>query len=182
MFLFPRKRRKINILSVAVIILGIAGAAGTVFRVVGNPDAAQSLIGAASGIIVAVPAVIYTIIVAVCAAVCASAMPEYSVWAVAGTAVLEVCLVVGMILKYLTEGSLAEKDFLKLVKGYFARSYLVVRYRNIQYVRFSRNPLAKAFGIQKGEIPLLASSADTSHSIPYFKGNGEEIIKEGMLR
>ena len=44
MFLFPRKRRKINILSVAVIILGIAGAAGTVFRVVGNPDAAQSLI------------------------------------------------------------------------------------------------------------------------------------------
>ena len=246
MFLFPRKRRKINILSVAVIILGIAGAAGTVFRVVGNPDAAQSLIGAASGIIVAVlivvsalwdtvkdfvryydfrakrrgdkiyirygffkkveytvpvnkiqalklrqsfvwaawafPAVIYTIIVAVCAAVCASAMPEYSVWAVAGTAVLEVCLVVGMILKYLTEGSLAEKDFLKLAKGYFARSYLVVRYRNIQYVRFSRNPLAKAFGIQKGEIHLLASSADTSHSIPYFKGNGEEIIKEGMLR
>jgi len=298
----------VNILSVAVIILGIAGAAGTVFRVVGNPDAAQSLIGAASGIIVAVlivvsalwdtvkdfvryydfrakrrgdkiyirygffkkveytvpvnkiqalklrqsfvarlgkrymaeivnvgmgddseeknsflilysteakldeklavllpefldaagaeverqpssvwaawafPAVIYTIIVAVCAAVCASAMPEYSVWAVAGTAVLEVCLVVGMILKYLTEGSLAEKDFLKLAKGYFARSYLVVRYRNIQYVRFSRNPLAKAFGIQKGEIHLLASSADTSHSIPYFKGNGEEIIKEGMLR
>ena len=182
MFLFPRKRRKINILSVAVIILGIAGAAGTVFRVVGNPDAAQSLIGAASGIIVAFPAVIYTIIVAVCAAVCASAMPEYSVWAVAGTSVLEVCLVVGMILKYLTEGSLAEKDFLKLAKGYFARSYLVVRYRNIQYVRFSRNPLAKAFGIQKGEIHLLASSADTSHSIPYFKGNGEEIIKEGMLR
>ena len=42
-----------------------------------------------------------------------------------------------MILKYLTEGSLAEKDFLKLAKGYFARSYLVVRYRNIQYVRFS---------------------------------------------
>ena len=40
-------------------------------RVVGNPDAAQSLIGAASGIIVAVLAVIYTIIVAVCAAVCA---------------------------------------------------------------------------------------------------------------
>ena len=87
-----------------------------------------------------------------------------------------------MILKNLTEGSLAEKDFLKLAKGYFARSYLVVRYRNIQYVRFSRNPLAKAFGIQKGEIHLLASSADTSHSIPYFKGNGEEIIKEGMLR
>ena len=121
MFLFPRKRRKINILSVAVIILGIAGAAGTVFRVVGNPDAAQSLIGAASGIIVAVPAVIYTIIVAVCAAVCASAMPEYSVWAVAGTAVLEVCLAVGMIQKYLTEGSLAEKRFSEAGQGIFCK-------------------------------------------------------------
>ena len=117
MFLFPRKRRKINILSVAVIILGIAGAAGTVFRVVGNPDAAQSLIGAASGIIVAFPAVIYTIIVAVCA----SAMPEYSVWAVAGTAVLEVCLAVGMIQKYLTEGSLAEKRFSEAGQGIFCK-------------------------------------------------------------
>ena len=129
-----------------------------------------------------VPALIYTVIVAACAAVCASAMPEYALWAAAGAAALEFCLAAGMILKYLTDGSLAGNDFLKLAKGYFARTYLIVRYRKIQYVRFSRNPLAKAFGIQKGEIHLLASSADTSHSIPYFKGNGEEIIKEGMLR
>ena len=129
-----------------------------------------------------VPALIYTVIVAACAAVCASAMPEYAIWAAAGAAVLEICLAAGMILKYLTEGSLAGNDFLKLAKGYFARTYLIVRYRKIQYVRFSRNPLAKACGIRKGEIHLLASSANTSHSIPYFKGNGEEIIKEGMLR
>ena len=298
----------VNILSVAVIILGIAGAVRTVFQIVGDPDAAQTLIGAASGVLVAalivasalwdtvkdfvryydfrakrrgdkiyirygffkkveytvpvdkiqalrlkqsfvarlgkrymaeivnvgmgddndeknsflilysteaklneklsallpefldaagaaverqpssvwaawsVPALIYTVIVAACAAVCASAMPEYAIWAAAGAAVLEICLAAGMILKYLTEGSLAGNDFLKLVKGYFARTYLIVRYRKIQYVRFSRNPLAKACGIRKGEIHLLASSANTSHSIPYFKGNGEEIIKEGMLR
>lgn len=298
----------VNILSVAVIILGIAGAVGTVFQIVGDPDAAQTLIGAASGVLVAalivasalwdtvkdfvryydfrakrrgdkiyirygffkkveytvpvdkiqalrmkqsfvarlgkrymaeivnvgmgddndeknsflilysteaklneklsallpefldaagaaverqpssvwaawsVPALIYTAIVAACAAVCASAMPEYAIWAAAGAAVLEICLAAGMILKYLTEGSLAGNDFLKLAKGYFARTYLIVRYRKIQYVRFSRNPLAKACGIRKGEIHLLASSANTSHSIPYFKGNGEEIIKEGMLR
>ena len=298
----------VNILSVAVIILGIAGAVGTVFQIVGDPGAAQSLIGAASGILVAalivasalwdtikdfvryydfrakrrgdkiyirygffkkveytvpvdkiqalrlkqsfvarlgkrymaeivnvgmgddndeknsflilysteaklneklaallpefldaageeverqpssvwaawsVPALIYTVIVTACAAVCASVMPEYARWAAVGAAALEICLVAGMILKYLTEGSLAGKDFLKLAKGYFARSYLIVGYRNIQYVRFSRNPLAKACGIRKGEIHLLASAANTSHSIPYFKGNGEEIIKEGMLR
>lgn len=298
----------VNILSVAVIILGIAGAVRTVFQIVGDPDAAQTLIGAASGILVAalivasalwdtvkdfvryydfrakrrgdkiyirygffkkveytvpvdkiqalrlkqsfvarlgkrymaeivnvgmgddndeknsflilysteaklnerlaallpefldaagaaverqpssvwaawsVPALIYTVIVAACAAVCASVMPEYAIWAAAGAAVLEICLAAGMILKYLTEGSLAGNDFLKLAKGYFARTYLIVRYRKIQYVRFSRNPLAKACGIRKGEIHLLASSANTSHSIPYFKGNGEEIIKEGMLR
>lgn len=297
-----------NILSVAVIILGIGGAAGTVFQIVGSPDAAQTLIGAASGILVAalivasalwdtvkdfvryydfrakrrgdkiyirygflkkveytvpvdkiqalrlkqsfvarlgkrymaeivnvgmgddkdeknsflilysteaklneklaallpefldaagvmverqpcsvwaawsVPALIYTVIVAACAAVCASAMPEYGLWAAAGAAALEICLAVGMILKYLTEGSLAGNDFLKLAKGYFSRSYLIVRYRNIQYVRFFRNPLAKACGIRKGQIHLLASAANTSHPIPYFKGNGEEIIKEGMLR
>ena len=298
----------VNILSVAVIILGIAGAVRTVFQIVGDPDAAQTLIGAASGVLVAalivasalwdtvkdfvryydfrakrrgdkiyirygffkkveytvpvdkiqalrlkqsfvarlgkrymaeivnvgmgddndeknsflilysteaklneklsallpefldaagaaverqpssvwaawsVPARIYTVIVAACAAVCASAMPEYAIWAAAGAAVLEICLAAEMILKYLTEGSLAGNDFLKLAKGYFARTYLIVRYRKIQYVRFSRNPLAKACGIRKGEIHLLASSANTSHSIPYFKGNGEEIIKEGMLR
>ena len=298
----------VNILSVAVIILGIAGAVRTVFQIVGDPDAAQTLIGAASGILVAalivasalwdtvkdfvryydfrakrrgdkiyirygffkkveytvpvdkiqalrlkqsfvarlgkrymaeivnvgmgddndeknsflilysteaklnerlaallpefldaagaaverqpssvwaawsVPALIYTVIVAACAAVCASVMPEYAIWAAAGAAVLEICLAAGMILKYLTEGSLAGNDFLKLAKGYFARTYLIVRYRKIQYVCFSRNPLAKACGIRKGEIHLLASSANTSHSIPYFKGNGEEIIKEGMLR
>ena len=298
----------VNILSVAVIILGIAGAVRTVFQIVGDPDAAQTLIGAASGVLVAalivasalwdtvkdfvryydfrakrrgdkiyirygffkkveytvpvdkiqalrlkqsfvarlgkrymaeivnvgmgddndeknsflilysteaklneklsallpefldaagaaverqpssvwaawsVPALIYTVIVAACAAVCASAMPEYAIWAAAGAAVLEICLAAGMILKYLTEGSLAGNDFMKLAKGYFARTYLIVRYRKIQYVRFSRNPLAKACGIRKGEIHLLASSANTSHSIPYFKGNGEEIIKEGMLR
>lgn len=298
----------VNILSVAVIILGIAGAVRTVFQIVGDPDAAQTLIGAASGILVAalivasalwdtvkdfvryydfrakrrgdkiyirygffkkveytvpvdkiqalrlkqsfvarlgkrymaeivnvgmgddndeknsflilysteaklnerlaallpefldaagaaverqpssvwaawsVPALIYTVIVAACAAVCASVMPEYAIWAAAGAAVLEICLAAGMILKYLTDGSLAGNDFLKLAKGYFARTYLIVRYRKIQYVRFSRNPLAKACGIRKGEIHLLASSANTSHSIPYFKGNGEEIIKEGMLR
>ena len=298
----------VNILSVAVIILGIAGAVRTVFQIVGDPDAAQTLIGAASGVLVAalivasalwdtvkdfvryydfrakrrgdkiyirygffkkveytvpvdkiqalrlkqsfvarlgkrymaeivnvgmgddndeknsflilysteaklneklsallpefldaagaaverqpssvwaawsVPALIYTVIVAACAAVCASAMPEYAIWAAAGAAVLEICLAAEMILKYLTEGSLAGNDFLKLAKGYFARTYLIVRYRKIQYVRFSRNPLAKACGIRKGEIHLLASSANTSHSIPYFKGNGEEIIKEGMLR
>ena len=298
----------VNILSVAVIILGIAGAVRTVFQIVGDPDAAQTLIGAASGVLVAalivasalwdtvkdfvryydfrakrrgdkiyirygffkkveytvpvdkiqalrlkqsfvarlgkrymaeivnvgmgddndeknsflilysteaklneklsallpefldaagaaverqpssvwaawsVPALIYTVIVAACAAVCASAMPEYALWAAAGAAALEFCLAAGMILKYLTDGSLAGNDFLKLAKGYFARTYLIVRYRKIQYVRFSRNPLAKACGIRKGEIHLLASSANTSHSIPYFKGNGEEIIKEGMLR
>lgn len=298
----------VNVLSVAVIIFGIAGAAGTVFRVVGNSDTSETLLGAASGIILAVlivasalwdtvkdfvryydfrakrrgekiyirygffkkveytvpvnkiqalklrqslvarlgkrymveiinvgmgddseeknsflilysteaklneklavllpefldaagakverqpssvwaawafPSVIYTITAASFAAVFAAVMPEYSPWVLLVFAGLEVCLVIGMILKYLTEGSLAGKDFLKLSKGYFARVYLIVRYRNIQYVRFLRNPLAKACGIRKGEIHLLASSANTSHSIPYFKGNGEEIIKEGMLR
>ena len=58
----------------------------------------------------------------------------------------------------------------------------MVRYQNIQYVHFSQNPLAGLCGIQKGQIHLLASSVNTSHSVPYFKGNTQEIMKEGMLR
>ena len=37
------------------------------------------------------------------------------------------------------------------------------------------------FGIKKGEIHLLASSANTTHTIPYFSGDKDEFIKRKML-
>ena len=128
------------------------------------------------------PAAVYTLAVAGTAALCMFGMEEYRQWVLPGAAGLEVCLLIGMFLKYRTDGVLAEREFLKLSRGYFARTYLMVRYQNIQYVHFSQNPLAGLCGIQKGQIHLLASSVNTSHSVPYFKGNTQEIMKEGMLR
>ena len=75
----------------------------------------------------------------------------------------------------------ADDRYLKIAGGYFAMQYLTVRYRNIQYVEFSQNFIARAFGIKKGEIHLLASSANTTHTIPYFSGDKDEFIKRKML-
>ena len=35
--------------------------------------------------------------------------------------------------------------------------------------------------VKKGEIHLLASSANTAHAIPYFSGDKDEFIKRNML-
>lgn len=130
----------------------------------------------------AFPAAVYTLCVIAGAAVCGSVMTEYRQWILPGAAALELFLALGMILKFWTDGVNAGSRFLKLSRGYFARNSLMVRYRDIQYAEFTQNPLAKACHIKKGELHLLASSAQTTHEIPYFKGNAEEVIKRGMLR
>ena len=130
----------------------------------------------------AFPAAVYTLCVIAGAAVCGSVMAEYRQWILPCAAALELFLALGMILKFWTDGANAGSRFLKLSRGYFSRNSLMVRYRDIQYAEFKQNPLAKACHIKKGEIHLLASSAQTTHEIPYFKGNAEEVIKRGMLR
>ena len=90
-------------------------------------------------------------------------------------------LLIGMLLKYLTDGSGSDGTFLKICHGYFGKNYISVRYGQIQYMEIRQNFIARAFGIRKGEIHLLASSANTSHGIPYFKGNEHERIRQGML-
>lgn len=87
----------------------------------------------------------------------------------------------GMLLKYRTDGVGADKEFLKLCHGYFGRNYISVRYQKIQYAEIRQSFIARAFGIQKGKIHLLASSANTAHDIPYFKGDAAEKIRRGML-
>ncbi|HJD47238.1 MAG TPA: PH domain-containing protein [Candidatus Mediterraneibacter norfolkensis] len=129
----------------------------------------------------AVPGVIYTAAVCASAAVCAVFLEESAVLIWLGAAGLILILLIGMLLKYLTDGSGSDGTFLKICHGYFGKNYISVRYSQIQYMEIRQNFIARAFGIRKGEIHLLASSANTSHGIPYFKGNEHERIRQGML-
>lgn len=120
-----------------------------------------------------------------CVLAAAAAGAEYAgerrllVWA--GAAGLILALLLGMLLKYRTDGCAAGREFLKLCRGYFGRNYLAVRYRNIQYAEFHQSFAARLWGIRKGSIHLLASSANTTHAVPYFRGNTDETIRERMI-
>ena len=118
---------------------------------------------------------------AACGGVCAELWPQYAAFIWIGACVFLLLVLTGMLLKYRTDGIGADKNFLKLCHGYFGRNYISVRYRNIQYAEFRQSFIARACGIQKGEIHLLASSADAAHNIPYFKGDAAEKIRRGML-
>lgn len=126
------------------------------------------------------PAVVCLLCVAAGAVLCAAVLENYqsAVWGSA--AALALALLGGMVLKYRTDGMSADGTFLKLCRGYFGKHYLAVKYRNIQYVEFSQSFLAAAFHLKKGRIHLLASSADTSHGIPYFRGDADDVIKNGI--
>ena len=129
-----------------------------------------------------VPAVIYILLVVVGAYMGSTLTGnEYRMYIWIMAAVLIIMLFVGMILKYRTAGVGVNDKYLKIIRGYFAKEFLSVHYRNIQYVKFSQNFIARACGIKKGAIHLLASSANTSQGIPYFDGDKEEIIKRKLL-
>lgn len=106
---------------------------------------------------------------------------EYRLYVWLAVAAFAAVLLICMLLQYRTAGVGADETYLKLVTGYFSKQYLTVRCRDIQYAEFTQNFIARACGIRKGEIHLLASSANTIHGIPYFRNGKEEVIKRGML-
>lgn len=129
-----------------------------------------------------IPAVIFAAVMVTGTILFNSVMDnKYSLPAWGVTAGTLIFMAVCMILKYRTAGVGADSHFLKIARGYFGRHYLSVKYADIQYAQFYQNFAARACGIRKGEIHLLASSLNSAHSIPYFGGDKEEVIKRGML-
>lgn len=129
-----------------------------------------------------IPAAVYILVVSGSALMCNELVgSKYRLYIWIVSAILILLLLAGMILKYRTAGVGTDDRYLKIAGGYFARQYLSVQYRNIQYAEFSQNFIARACGIKKGEIHLLASSANTAHTIPYFRGDKDEFIKRNML-
>ena len=116
-----------------------------------------------------------------CAAVCAEIWQQNASVIMLGAAAFILLVLIGLILKYRTDGVSTEGEFLKLCHGYFGRNYISVRYQNIQYAEIRQGFIARALGIQKGAVHLLASSSNAIHNIPYFKGDAAEKIRRGML-
>lgn len=125
---------------------------------------------------------IYTACVCACGAGFRLALPEYRLIIWGCTAGLLLLSLFMLVLKFISSGTGIGERTLKLVHGYFGRNYIIMKYSDIQYAEFRQNFIARACGIRCGDVHLLASSADTSHGIPYFRGDGEETVRQGMLR
>lgn len=76
---------------------------------------------------------------------------------------------------YLTDFVVVGENFLQISQGHFSRYLLFVKYEKIQYLTMKQCIVAKKFGIEKGQIHLLASMKNQIHNLPYMK---EEMMKE----
>ena len=129
-----------------------------------------------------IPFGIYVLVVCATAAGFAIGMGEYRMWALPGAVAAVLLALLFMTLSYIAAGVGIGEEFLKISHGYFGRSYICMRYRNIQYVEIKENVLARLTGIRHGKVHLLASAGNSEHEIPYYKGREEERIREYMLR
>ena len=113
---------------------------------------------------------------------CIAYRPAYALWLLGAEAGILVTAVLCMFLKYRTAGIGMDSMFLKICGGYAGRHYVLLRYNRIQYLETSQNFLAKMCRIEKGELKLLASAAESSQTLPYFRSEHTEQIRKRMLK
>lgn len=70
---------------------------------------------------------------------------------------------------YVTDSVIIEDELLQISQGHFSRYLLFVKYEKIQFLTMKQCIVAKKFGIEKGEIHLLASATNRIHNLPYMK-------------
>ena len=76
---------------------------------------------------------------------------------------------------YITDYVVIGEKLLKISQGHFSKYILFVKYEKIQFLTMKQCVVAKKFGIEKGEIHLLASMKNQIHNLPYMK---EEKMKK----
>ena len=76
---------------------------------------------------------------------------------------------------YITDYVVIGEKLLKISQGHFSKYLLFVKYEKIQFLTMKQCVVAKKFGIEKGEIHLLASMKNQIHNLPYMK---EEKMKK----
>ena len=128
-----------------------------------------------------IPMAIYTVCICAAGAVISTLIPQYMPWIWGCTAGLIGAAFLGMLLKFMAEGVNVGDRFLKISHGYFGRKFIAVRYEKIQSLELKQNIAARALGIQKGQISLLASASDTSKHIPYFRQELAKCLREAVL-
>ena len=128
------------------------------------------------------PAAITFLIIGIIAyAVCLEVFVEAKIPVLVAWCAIGILLLVKKCLSYRTRGIVFDDKFLKVVDGAFGKRSLLVRYEKIQYLTARQNVIAKKFGLQRGEIHLLASMKNQIHNIPYFKEEKIEKIKSDLL-
>lgn len=70
---------------------------------------------------------------------------------------------------YITDYVVIGEKLLKISQGHFSKYLLFVKYEKIQFLTMKQCVVAKKFGIEKGEIHLLASMKNQIHNLPYMK-------------
>lgn len=125
-------------------------------------------------------AVIYILSIMVVLVAGISIFPQYTGWIWGGAIVLVILYVIMKAGNYFTAGSSVNQEHLLLANGYFGRSVVCIKYSKIQYIKVEQNFIAKRFGIQKGNIYLLASAINRVQTIPYFPEKEIEELKAGI--
>ena len=110
----------------------------------------------------------------------AAYMQLYHVAAAAGLILLAAAGPAVLALRYLTSGLVMSDGFVKAVSGCFGRRVVAVRYANVQYVTLEQNFIARACGICKGTLHLLAGAENMAHGLPYFDVRRADQMREKM--
>ena len=110
----------------------------------------------------------------------AAYMQLYHVAAAAGLILLAAAGPAVLALRYLTSGLVMSDGFVKAVSGCFGRRVVAVRYANVQYVTLEQNFIARACGICKGTLHLLAGAENMAHGLPYFDARRADQMREKM--
>lgn len=84
--------------------------------------------------------------------------------------------------EYFTVGLAINEKLLKITSGYLGKRSLFVKYDKIQFVTIKQNILAKHFGVQRGQIHILAATKNQVHMLPYFRSGEFEKLREYILK
>lgn len=104
----------------------------------------------------------------------------YFIYMITGAGLLTFGILCFMICSYRTRGMKITQDTFVLSNGIIKREYCFVKFCKIQYAMIQQNLLACKFGITKGKVFLLASSAENIQRIPYYEAQQTEILKERL--
>lgn len=94
-----------------------------------------------------------------------------------GAGTLYFIIVIFAFFYYFTEGLLVKEDYLTIARGCLQKTYTCIKYEKIQSIHLKQNILTRKLGISKGNVSLLANSANLTHRLPYFYSKETEYLK-----